>query len=50
MFYSGQSSVRGGREYLREGLGLEERNGNQHFYEVSLFASTLYCSEMANAI
>lgn len=32
------------------GLGLRERNGNQHFYEVSLFASTLYCSEMANAV
>lgn len=35
---------------FKGGWVLGEDTGNQHFYEVSLFAPTLYCSEMANAI
>lgn len=44
-------------EFCREWEGIFEGGwvlgkemGNQHFYEVSLFASTLCCSEMANVI
>jgi hypothetical protein len=50
MFYLGQSSGRGWRDYLQEGWVLGKGMGTQHFYEVLLLASTLYYSEMANAI
>lgn len=40
---------KGWEGYLR-GRVLGKGMGMQHFYEVLLFASTLYCSEMANAI
>ena len=43
-FCQGWEGIFEGGWVLRMGMG------SQHFYEVSLFASTLYCSEMANTV
>ena len=43
-FCQGWEGIFEGGWVLRTGMG------SQHFYEVSPFASTLYCSEMANTV
>lgn len=41
---------RGWEGIFEGGWVLGKGMGTQHFYEMSLFAATLYCSQMANAI